>query len=66
MQFAESGMIEEEIFVPYTAKGAVGEIRAKMRIVQESYEAEGIRLRVRSKAADLDRLKKMMQAGSDS
>ena len=64
MQFAESDMIEEEIFVPYTAKGAVGEIRAKMRIVTESYEAEGIRLRVRSKAADLDRLKKMIQQGS--
>ena len=63
MQFAESGMIEEEIFVPYTAKGIVGEIRAKMRIVQESYEAEGIRLRVRSKAADLDRLKKMISTG---
>lgn len=64
VQFAESGMNEEEIFVPYTAKGAVGEIRARMRIVHESYEAEGIRLRVRAKAADLDRLKKMIQAGS--
>jgi len=64
LQFAESGMIEEELFVPYTAKGIVGEIRSKMRIVHESYEAEGIRLRVRSKAADLDRLKKMIQAGS--
>ena len=63
-QFAESDMIEEEIFVPYTAKGAVGEIRAKMRIVTESYEAEGMRVRVRSKAADLDRLKKMIQQGS--
>lgn len=62
LQFAESGMIEEEVFVPYTAKGAVGEIRTNMRIVHESYEAEGIRLRVRSKAADLDRLKKLMQA----
>ncbi len=64
MQFAESGMVEEEIFVPYTAKGIVGEVRARMRIVHESYEAGGIRLRVRSKAADLDRLKKMIQAGS--
>ncbi|MBI3775904.1 MAG: GTPase HflX [Gammaproteobacteria bacterium] len=61
LQFAERDMVEEEIFVPYTAKGAVGEIRAKMRIVHEAYEAEGIRLRVKSKAADLDRLKKMIQ-----
>jgi len=60
MQLAERGMIEEEIFVPYTAKGIVGEIRSKMRIVHESYEAEGIRLRVRSKAADLERLKKLI------
>jgi len=60
MQFAEQGMVEEEIFVPYTAKGVVGEVHAKMRIVHESYEAEGVRLRVRSNAADLDRLKKMI------
>ena len=60
MQFAERDMIEEEIFVPYTAKGVVGEIRSNMRIVQESYEADGVRIRVRSKAVDLDRLKKML------
>lgn len=64
LQFTESDMIEEEIFVPYTAKGAVGEIRAKMRIVQEAYEAEGIRLRVKSKVVDLDRLKKLLQSGN--
>lgn len=64
VQFAERDMLEEEIFVPYTAKGAVGEIRAKMHVVDESYEAEGSRVRVRAKAADLERLKKMIQAGS--
>lgn len=64
VQFAESGMSEEELFVPYTAKGIIGEIRSKMRIVQEDYETEGIRLRVRSKAIDLERLKKLLQSES--
>jgi len=62
LQFAESGMIEEELFVPYTAKGIVGEIRSTMRVVHESFEADGIRLRVRSKAVDLGRVKKMLQS----
>lgn len=60
IQFAERDMCEEEIFVPYTAQGVIGEIRANMRITHESYEVDGIRIRVRSKAQDLARVKKML------
>lgn len=61
LHYAESDMIDEDLFVPYTAKGIVGEIRATTRVVQEDFEAEGIRFRVKSKAADVERLKKMIQ-----
>ena len=60
MQFAEGDRVEGELFVPYTAKGIVGEIRASMRVLQENYEAEGIRFRVKSTAVDLARLQEML------
>lgn len=63
MHYSESGMIEEELFVPYTAKGIVGEIRATMRVVKENFEADGIRFRVKSKATDYERLKKKIHEG---
>lgn len=54
----EKNMVEEEIFAPYTLSGLVGSIRGSMRVVKESFENEGVRFIVRSKAADLERLKK--------
>ena len=62
LQFAESDMIEEDLFVPYTAKGVVGEIRSTMRVLQENFEAEGIRFRVKTKATDLARVSKLIPA----
>ncbi len=54
------GMIEEEIIVPYTAKGIIGEIRSVMSVTKEEYEYEHIKLTVRSSAINLARLKKRM------
>jgi GTP-binding protein HflX len=54
-------MIEEEIIVPYTAKGIMGEIRSSMSVTEEEYEYEHIKLTVRSSAINLARLKKRMQ-----
>ena len=53
-------MIEEEIIIPYTAKGIVGEIRSSMSVTKEEYEYEYIKLTVRSSAINLARLKKRM------
>lgn len=62
VKLSESGMQEEELLVPYTAKGVIGEIRASMRVLKEDYDQTGIRLRVCSGALDLERVKKMLQA----
>jgi len=53
-------MIEEEIIIPYTAKGIIGEIRSSMSVTKEDYEYSHIKLTVRSSAIDLARLKKKM------
>ncbi|MEZ8383949.1 HflX GTPase family protein, partial [Vibrio splendidus] len=58
---AEEGMIEEEITIPYSGQGIIGEIRSNMSVVKEEYDYEHIKLTVRSSAIDLARLKKRMQ-----
>jgi len=60
VEVAQEEMIEEEIIVPYTAKGIMGEIRSKMSVTKEDYEFDHIKLTVRSSAIDLARLKKRM------
>tara|TARA_R110000744_G_scaffold335875_1_gene441216 strand:+ start:11 stop:1387 length:1377 start_codon:yes stop_codon:yes gene_type:complete len=57
---AEQEMIEDEIIIPYTAKGIIGEIRSSMSVTKEEYEYSHIKLTVRSNAIDLERLKKRM------
>jgi GTP-binding protein HflX len=62
---AQEEMIEDEIIIPYTAKGIIGEIRSSMSVTKEEYEYSHIKLTVRSKAIDLDRLKKRMLSLED-
>jgi GTP-binding protein HflX len=57
---AQEEMIEDEIIIPYTAKGVIGEIRSSMSVTKEEYEYSHIKLTVRSNAIDLERLKKRM------
>ncbi len=57
---AQQEMIEDEIIVPYTAKGIIGEIRSSMSVIKEEYEYSHIKLTVRSNSIDLARLKKRM------
>lgn len=57
---AQNEMIEEEIIIPYTANGIVGEIRSRMSVTKEEYENSHIKLTVRSNTIDLARLKKRM------
>jgi GTP-binding protein HflX len=57
---SEHEMIEDEIIIPYTAKGIIGEIRSSMSVTKEEYEYSHIKLTVRSNAIDLARLKKLM------
>jgi GTP-binding protein HflX len=60
VEIAQEEMIEEEVIVPYTAKGIIGEIRSSMSVTKEDYEYSHIKLTVRSNAIDLARLKKRM------
>jgi GTPase len=48
MSFFESDMVDEDLFVPYMAKGMIGEIRSKIRILSESYDESGVTLKGRA------------------
>lgn len=60
MSYFESDMIDEEILVPYTSKGIIGEIRTKMRVLNETYREDGVLLQVRSTEDQIQKVKKKL------
>lgn len=65
LSYFESSMIDEDLFVPYQAKGLIGEIRGKMRVLNESYNENGVTLRVRGTSETLAQIKKRMLPDRD-
>ncbi|MEZ0391164.1 MAG: GTPase HflX [Pseudobdellovibrionaceae bacterium] len=60
MAFFESEMLDEDIFIPYSVQGVIGEIRSKMRVLSESYSPEGLTLKVRSSPENLAQIRKKL------
>lgn len=60
MSYFESHMEDEDLFIPYSAKGVIGDIRAKMRVLQETYNENGVTLKVRSSKELLTQIKKKL------
>lgn len=57
ISYFETDMVDEELLVPYDVQGAIGEIRAKMRVLGESYNEKGALLKVRSHPEMLAKIK---------
>lgn len=57
ISYFETDMVDEDLLVPYDAKGAIGEIRAKMRVLGEVYDGKGVTLKVRARPETLARIK---------
>ena len=55
--YFETAMVDLEIFIPYDVQGAIGEIRAKLKVLSEEYDNNGLTLKVRGHMEDIDRLK---------
>jgi GTP-binding protein HflX len=60
MSYFETDMVDEDILVPYTTQGIVGEIRAKMRVLKESYNESGVIFTVRSTTEKLGQIRKKL------
>ncbi|MBY0384220.1 GTPase HflX [bacterium] len=61
----ETEMVEESLFVPYQTQGAIGEIRARMRVLSESFDEKGTTLKVRAYSEELARFKARYGKNSD-
>lgn len=61
VKFFESEMREEEIFIPYTVQGVIGDIRGRLKVLAEEYDEKGVRLTVRAKAEDFDKIRKKIK-----
>lgn len=48
LSYFEADMIEDDVFIPFEAKGIIGELRARMRVLSETYNEKGVTLRVRA------------------
>jgi len=57
LSYFEEDMVDEDIIVPYFAKGIIGEIRARMRVLSEKYDEVGAILRVRATPEALKKVK---------
>ncbi len=57
LSYFEEDMVDEEILVPYFAKGIIGEIRSRMRVLSEKYDENGAKLLVRATPENLKKIK---------
>ncbi|QLY24943.1 GTPase HflX [Bdellovibrio sp. KM01] len=61
VKFYENSMREEEIFIPYKVQGVIGDIRARLKVLGESYDEKGVRLKVRANAEDFEKIAKKIR-----
>jgi GTP-binding protein HflX len=59
--FFEQDMSDQEIFVPYTAHGAVGPLRSKMRVLGERHSDDGTFFEVRARPETVTKLKRELE-----
>lgn len=62
MSYFENSMVDEDLFIPYIVQGVIGEIRSKMRVLEESYNEKGVTLKVRCNPDLLPAIKKKLGA----
>lgn len=60
LSYFENDMIDEDLFIPYTAKGIIGDIRNRTRVLSESYNENGTTLKVRASSEVLEMIKKKL------
>lgn len=60
MRYFEREMIDEKLRLPFTAQGVLAEIRVRMRVLSEDYDAEGLTILVRSTPEHLSVVKEKL------
>ena len=57
VEYFEESMVEDELVLPYSKQGHVGEIYESVRVLSEEFDEQGRKLRVRAMPAVLDKLR---------
>ncbi len=60
IEFFEAAMIDDEIVLPYSKQGLIGEVYETARVLSEEYDEEGRVLRLRGLPGALARLRRRM------
>jgi GTP-binding protein HflX len=60
MSYFERDMVDQDLFIPYTAQGIVGEVRAKLRVLGETYNEAGVTFKVRGNTDVISQFKKKL------
>lgn len=58
LSYFETDMVDEDLFIPYTTPGVIGDVRSRARVLQESYDEKGSTLRIRAKKETIDSIRK--------
>ena len=64
LSYFETSMIDEDLFVPYSVKGIIGDIRARMRVLDETYNENGVILKVRANQDLIEQINKKIDAAN--
>ncbi|WP_407652954.1 GTPase HflX [Bdellovibrio svalbardensis] len=63
IKFFEQSMVEEDVMVPYSIQGIIGDLRARVKVLAEEYDGSGVKIRARGSAEDFARIRsKIKQA----
>ena len=62
LDFFEARMVEAELLIPYASQGLMGEVYENARVLSETFDEAGRRLRVRSTPGAIARLVRRFQA----
>ncbi len=65
IDFFESSMVEAELVIPYARQGSIGDVYETARIVSETFDETGRKLRVRSVPAAIAKLVRAFGAGNN-
>ncbi len=62
LSYFETDMLEVDIFIPYTSKGIIGEIRSKIRVLSESYDEKGTTFKIRANSEKIDQIRQKIKS----
>lgn len=63
IKFFEQSMVEEDVIVPYSIQGIIGDLRARVKVLSEEYDGTGVKIHARGSADDFARIRsKIKQA----